>query len=104
MTNINKKQHQELISDLKQLIKVIEIMRQDDKSYFLFQNEREACDWLKFLEGHTDTEELESLEIEVGQRLVFKFENSANETELDIKRIQLLRKFADKLSKDISNC
>ena len=55
MTNINKKQHQELISDLKQLIKVIEIMRQDD-------------------------------------------------TELDIKRIQLLRKFADKLSNDISNC
>ena len=51
MSNINKTQHDELISILDELIKTLEQMKEKIKDYTLFQNEREAREWIDFLKN-----------------------------------------------------
>lgn len=51
MNNINKTQHDELISILDELIKTLEQMKEKIKDYALFQNEREVREWIDFLKN-----------------------------------------------------
>ena len=43
-------------------------MLEHNDDYILMQNEREAKEWLVFLKGHKDKEELRSLENEISDR------------------------------------
>ena len=51
MNSIKKKDHDELISILNELIGVLKIMREEEKDYLLTQNENEAKEWLDFLKN-----------------------------------------------------
>ena len=68
MNSIDKKNYEELINLLEDLIETIEIMRKAETDYLLVQNENEAKEWLIFLNGHIDNEELKSLENEISDR------------------------------------
>ena len=94
MDNIGKEQHRELVNILNQLIKVIMTMRQDNGNYILFQIEREARDWLKFLEEHTDKDELKSLENEICDQFFFKFNvGGVGDDEINIRRLELIERY-----------
>ena len=78
---------------LNELISIIEIMRTEKKDYLLKQNQEEAREWLKFLCEHTDKEELKTLEDEIANRFVFKFDVEIDTGELDGKRVFLMREY-----------
>ena len=93
MNRIDDKKHKELEVMLNELIETIELMKEDEKEYILIQNENEARDWLEFLEKHTDKDELRSLENEISDRFFFKFDVQIGTTELDNKRVELMKKY-----------
>lgn len=93
MNNIEKRNHEELINILNELIEIISLMREEKEDYLLIQNEREAKDWLGFLKEHVDKEELKSLENEIADRFVFKFDVQISQSELDKKRTGLMKKY-----------
>ena len=88
MNIIDKKSHNELINILNELITTIELMRTEKKDYLLNQNQEEAKEWLKFLCEHTDKEELKTLEDEIANRFVFKFDVEIDTGELDGRRVK----------------
>ena len=90
MNIIDKKSHNELINILNELITTIELMRTEKKDYLLNQNLEEAKEWLKFLCEHTDKEELKTLEDEIANRFVFKFDVEIDTGELDGRRVSLM--------------
>ena len=59
----------------------------------LVQNENEAKEWLIFLNGHIDNEELKSLENEISDRFFGKFDVQIGTSELDNKRTKLMKKY-----------
>ena len=93
MNSINKKNYEELINLLEDLIETIEIMRKAETDYSLVQNENEAKEWLIFLNGHIDNEELKSLENEISDRFFGKFDVQIGTSELDNKRTKLMKKY-----------
>ena len=93
MVCITEKQHKELISILTELITTIELMETEYKDYLLFQNKREAKEWLVFLKNHTDKEELKSLEDEISDRLFYRFDVQIVNTKLDDKRAELMKSY-----------
>ena len=93
MNSIDKKNYEELINLLEDLIETIEIMRKADMDYLLVQNENEAKEWLIFLNGHIDNEELKSLENEISDRFFGKFDVQIGTSELDNKRTKLMKKY-----------
>lgn len=93
MNDIDKTNHKELIDILNELIITIELMRTEKKDYLLFQNEEEAKEWLDFLREHTDKEELKTLESEIANRFVFKFDVEIDAGELDSKRVGLMKNY-----------
>ena len=96
MNNINKEQHIELINILNELIETIVIMKREEKDYVLDQNEREAREWLDFLENHNGIEELKSLENEISNRFFFKFDVQIGNSELDDRRAELMKVYISK--------
>ena len=93
MNIIDKKSHNELINILNELITTIELMRTEKKDYLLNQNLEEAKEWLKFLCEHTDKEELKTLEDEIANRFVFKFDVEIDTGELDGRRVSLMKEY-----------
>ena len=93
MNIIDKKSHNELINILNELITTIELMRTEKKDYLLNQNQEEAKEWLKFLCEHTDKEELKTLEDEIANRFVFKFDVEIDTGELDGRRVSLMKEY-----------
>ena len=93
MNIIEKESHNELINVLNELVSIIEIMRTEKKDYLLKQNQEEASEWLKFLCEHTDKDELKTLEDEIANRFVFKFDVEIYTGELDGKRVSLMREY-----------
>lgn len=93
MSNIEKRNHEKLINILNELIETIRLMREKEDDYLLIQNEREAKEWIVFLKSHVDKEELKSLENEIADRLVFKFDVQIGQSELDKKRTGLMKKY-----------
>ena len=93
MNSIDKKNYEELINLLEDLIETIEIMRKAETDYLLVQNENEAKEWLIFLNGHIDNEELKSLENEISDRFFGKFDVQIGTSELDNKRTKLMKKY-----------
>lgn len=91
MNIIDKVQHDELIKILSELIETIVIMRKEEKDHVLAQNENEAREWISFLKEHEDKEELKSLEDEISNRLFFKFDVQIGNSELDNKRVELMK-------------
>ena len=85
--------HEELISLLEELIKIIKKMRESEKDYLLTQNEEEAKEWLVFLKEHTDKDELKSLENEISDRFFYKFDVQISTSEDDNKRANLMKKY-----------
>lgn len=57
------------------------------------QNQEEAKEWLKFLCEHTDKEELKTLEDEIANRFVFKFDVEIDTGELDGRRVSLMKEY-----------
>lgn len=97
--SITKNEHNELIQTLKNLIEVIEDMLKIDSMYILKQNYDEAKDWLAFLEKHIDKKELKSLEREIAERFVYKFDVEINDTELDTMRTNMIKTLLMKFNK-----
>lgn len=102
--HISEVRHKELINILDELIVTIKLMNPTNRSYFMNQNLREAKDWRRFLKAHTDKEELRSLNKEVAERFVHKYDAQEYDyvakfgySELDHKRIELMKKFLSKL-------
>ena len=93
MNIIDKKSHNELRNILNELITTIELMRTEKKDYLLNQNQEEAKEWLKFLCEHTDKEELKTLEDEIANRFVFKFDVEIDTGELDGRRVSLMKEY-----------
>ncbi len=93
MNIIDKKSHNELIRILNELITTIELMRTEKKDYLLDQNQEEAIEWLKFLCEHTDKEELKTLEDEIADRFVAKFDVEIDTGELDGRRVSLMKEY-----------
>lgn len=93
MNSIEKKNHDELISILNELMGVLKMMREEEKDYLLIQNENEAKEWLNFLKKHDSKEELKSLEKEIANRFFFKFDVRIGVSELDNKRARLMKKY-----------
>ncbi|MCM1124050.1 MAG: hypothetical protein NC416_15825 [Eubacterium sp.] len=91
--SLSKEKCNELIKILDELIKTIVIMRKEEKDYILFQNEREAREWLTYLKEHEDKEELKSLENEISNRFFFKFDVQIGDSELDNKRVELMKNY-----------
>ena len=85
MNSIEKKNHDELISILNELIGVLKMMREEETDYLLIQNENEA--------KHVSKEELKSLEKEIADRFFFKFDVQIGLSELDNKRAGLMKKY-----------
>lgn len=96
MNNIDKESYGELISILRELITIIELMRIEQKDYLLKQNQEEAEEWLEFLCEHTDKEELKTLEDEIANRFVYKFDVEIDNGELDGKRVLLMKQYLEK--------
>ena len=71
----------------------LELIRKEQKDYILIQNDNEAKEWLDFLKGHEDKEELKSLENEISDRFFFKFDVQIGISELDNKRAELMKKY-----------
>lgn len=93
MDNIEKLRHEELVILLSELIETIVLMREKTEDYILTQNENEAREWLKFLKEHMDKEELKTLENEIANRFYFKFDVQIGTSELDNKRVELMKKY-----------
>lgn len=92
MNKIDGKKHNELII-LSELIETIELMKKEEKDYILTQNENEARDWMDFLKNHTDKDELKSLENEISDGFLYKFDVRIGTSELDNKRAELMKKY-----------
>lgn len=93
MNRIDDKKHNELLIILRELIATIALMREKEKDYLLVQNENEAKDWMDFLKKHTDKDELKSLENEISDRFFYKFDVQIGTSELDNKRVKLMKKY-----------
>ena len=93
MNNIEKQEHDELITILGELIETIELMQKEEKSLLLIQNENEAKEWIHYLKNHTDKEELQSLEDEISNRFFFRFDVKIGKSVLDDKRVELMKKY-----------
>lgn len=93
MNNIEKQEHDELITILGELIETIELMQKEEKSLLLVQNENEAKEWINYLKNHTDKEELQSLEDEISNRFFFRFDVKIGKSVLDDKRVELMKKY-----------
>ena len=93
MNSIEKKNHDELISILNELIGVLKMMREEETDYLLIQNENEAKEWLDFLKKHVSKEELKSLEKEIADRFFFKFDVQIGISKIDDKRAELMKKY-----------
>ena len=93
MNIIDKKSHNELINILNELITTIELMRTEKKDYLLNQNQEETKEWLKFLCEHTDKEELKTLEDEIANQFVSKFDVEIDTGELDGRRVSLMKEY-----------
>ena len=65
------------------------------RDYLLNQNQEEAKEWLKFLCKHTDKEELKTLEDEIANRFVFKFDVEIDIAEFDGRRVPLMKEYLD---------
>jgi transcriptional regulatory protein LevR len=91
MTDAKEKQHKKMVETLTKLVSVIEKMCENNKRFLLKQNLDEAKDWLAFLEDHNDLEEVESLEKEFVDRLVFKFDVEIERSALDNQRATLMK-------------
>lgn len=92
MEIVTMKEHQELISTLKQLESIVNEMIKVSKEQILIWHKEEIESWLKFLTSHTDKEELQSLEKEIADRFFYKYDVSIEPENLDRKRIELFRK------------
>lgn len=90
---IDAKKHEELVHILSELVETIALMKKEEYSYLLFQNEREANDWLIFLREHTDKEELKSLENEIADRFFYRYDVRIGKTNLDKKRTELIKRY-----------
>ena len=96
MSNITKKEHEKLMNILYELIYTIVYIRMEvEDNYSLQKNEREAIDWYRYLKGHKNSEEVESLYREILERYVNEFENQLSEGSYDAKRVRLMRKYLD---------
>ena len=93
MNCIIKQQHDELISILEELIETIEMIQSKEKDYLLNLNKEEAKEWLSFLRGHTDKEELKSLENEICDRFFYRFDVLIGTLEFDKKRVKLIEDY-----------
>ena len=69
------------------------IIDKKSHNYLLNQNQEEAKEWLKFLCEHTDKEELKTLEDEIANRFVFKFDVEIDTGELDGRRVSLMKEY-----------
>jgi len=90
---IDAEKHEELVHILSELIETIALMQKEEYSYLLFQNEREANEWLSFLREHTDKEELKSLEKEIADRFFYRYDVQIGKTILDKKRNELIKRY-----------
>jgi hypothetical protein len=88
-----KEKHDELINILQELIDTINEMRLVVTDYLLYQNEREAKEWLDFLIAHSNKEELKTLEIEISNRFFTTYDVQICCDELDNKRVGLMKKY-----------
>ena len=93
MKNISEYEHKELIDILEELLLTIKAMRMNNNDYILAQNEQDAKDWMNYLREHTDKEELRSLENEISDRLFYKYDVEVERSELDNKRVALIREY-----------
>lgn len=93
MNNINNEKHKELINILQELLDTIALMKEKEEDYLLNQNENEANAWLEFLKNHKDKDELKSLEDEISNRFFFKFDVQIGTSELDHKRVEIMKKY-----------
>lgn len=93
MNNIEKNRHEELVSILNELVETIGVIKKEEINYRLNRNEIEVKEWLEFCKTHTDKEELQSLEEEIADRFFYMFNFQLGTSELDIKRIKLMKKF-----------
>ena len=96
MGNIDKENYDELIKILDELIEISVVMRKKEKDYVLAQNEREAREWILFLKGHRDKEELKSLEDEISDRFFSKFDVRIGKSHLDDRRAELMKMYISK--------
>ena len=96
MSNITQKEHRRLMEILNDLIDIIVYIRKEiEDNYSLQKNEREAIDWYRYLKGHKEVEEVESLYKEILERYYAEFENQLCESSYDAKRIYLLREYLE---------
>ena len=93
MNPIDAEKHEELVHILSELVETIALMQKEEYNYLLFQNEREANDWLIFLREHTDKEELKSLENEIADRFFYRYDVRIGKTNLDKKRTELIKRY-----------
>lgn len=68
-------------------------MQKEENSYLLAQNKEEAEEWLAFLMAHIDKDKLKSLEMEVANRLVNRFDVAIGSLSLDNKRVELMKQY-----------
>lgn len=101
MSSITQKEHKELLRTLNELNSIIDEMRRVSSEQILTWHKREVNNWFKFLEAHTDKEELHSLEVEVGDRFFYKYNVRIEPLSLDKKRLNIFKKFIFQLNNAI---
>lgn len=91
-------EHKELINSLIELNGIIDEMKKISSDMLLTWQENEICDWLNYLEKHTDKEELKSLEIEIGDRFFYKYNVRIEPVNLDKQRLNVFQNFIARLN------
>ncbi len=98
MSTITMQEHKELINSLIELNGIIDEMKKISSDMLLTWQENEICDWLNYLEKHTDKEELKSLEIEIGDRFFYKYNVRIEPVNLDKQRLNVFQNFIARLN------
>ncbi|MFF2482315.1 hypothetical protein [Paenibacillus sp. NPDC058071] len=88
--SINK--HNELINTMKLLETQVEEMLKISSDSLLVWHKNEVNDWLDFLMNHTDVEVLQSLEKEINNRYIYKYNVRIEPHNLDNERLETFEK------------
>lgn len=92
MANIKSLSHKAIITTIDELIDLINRMQKDNNDFFLNQHKNDVLSWRDYFSYHSDIEELRSLESEITERFVHKYEVIMVPYELNKFRLEIYRK------------
>ncbi len=92
MANIKSLSHKAIITTIDELIDLINRMQKDNNDFFLNQHKNDVLSWRDYFSCHIDIEELRSLESEITERFVHKYEVIMAPYELNKSRLEIYKK------------